>query len=340
MKPALQTQMVNDPFEDPVLYVDFLFVRRALLFDAGNLRRLPTRKLLRVSDVFLTHTHMDHFQDIDWLLRLCLGRDMHINVFGPAGTIARMEHKLQAYTWNLVENYDASLRLTVTELETADTTRSATFRCHRRFVREAERVNEAPEGLLLQEPGFSVRARILDHHVPCLGYRLEEHEHVNVWKNRLEDRGLAVGPWLVELKAAVLRREPDDYPIPVSWTPSRGDKTATLPLGVLRGEVLRITPGLKIAYVVDAGDTPENRAALLDLLADANQAYVECAFLDEDRDLAFAKRHLTALRAGALARTAGVRNLIPVHLSPRYGDRAARLYAEVNRGFLQNQYKT
>jgi ribonuclease Z len=332
VRPIFRPELVNGPFEDPALYVDFAFERRALLFDLGELSRLPPRKVLRLTDVFVSHTHMDHFVGFDHVLRICLGRDLHLRLYGAPGFADRVGHKLGAYTWNLVEGYENDFVIHVTELHPDDRVRRARFSCRQRFAREDEAEGVASGGLLLAERGLRVRARLLDHKVPCLGFRLEEGRHVNVWKNRLDERGLATGPWLRHLKEAVLDGAADDTPMPVAYAPGRTGP-AYRPLGELRREVLHVVPGEVIAYVVDAVDHPENAARIQALARDADYFYCEASFLEEDADHAARKYHLTARQAGRLAREAGVKRLVPFHFSPKYEGEADRLYGEAASAF-------
>jgi len=333
VKPLFHASLVNGPSGDPVLFLDFLFEKRALLFDIGDIRRLPPRKLLRVSDVFVTHAHMDHFADFDWLLRICLGRDKRVRLFGPPGFISRVEHKLGAYTWNLVDNYEADLTFIVTEMLPDGTGRRATFRCRGRFAREGETGIDIPDGWLLREPALGVRGTLLDHSVPCLGFAVEESRHVNIWKNRLAELDLPVGPWLRELKQAVLDGRPEDEPVRAWWKEEGKTVERYLPLGYLKNEVVRIVPGQKLGYVVDASFSQNNVAKMTDLLRGVDLLYIEAPFLDEDAAMAAAKHHLTARQAGLVARMAGVERIVPFHFSPRYSDAERALRREAEDSF-------
>lgn len=321
--------MVNGPFDDPVLYVDFLFEKRALLFDAGNLRALPTRKLLRVSDLFVSHAHMDHFSDLDWLLRLRIGRANPLRIFGPAGFIARIECKLTAYSWNLVRNYDDDFVITVTELDGDGKGKRAIFRCREGFSISDEESLEVFDGVLVDEMAFRVRCAILDHSIPVLGYCIEEKQHVNIWKNRLHELGLPVGPWLRELKQAVLESRPDDTQISITEQAGDVNKWESFPLEFLKKRVLQIVPGQKIGYLVDVVFNNFNCRRATDLLRDCDLLFIESAFLHEDAKIASQRNHLTAHQAGKIAGLVRAKRVIPIHFSPRYSDRKATLRAEV-----------
>jgi len=325
--------LVNDPFEDPGLYVDLVFERRALLFDLGDLRRLAPRKLLRVSDVFVTHRHMDHFAGFDHLLRLSLGREKTLGVFGPDGLIDAVAHKLQAYSWNLIEGYDGELIIRVTELDPSGRTRTARFSGRARFERTEGESRQSLDGLLLREAGLQVRATTLDHDIPVLAYVLEERAQINVWRNKAEAMGLAIGPWLRAFKDAILRGADDNVLIDVAWRDARQDNPGALPLGLLKREIMKIASGRKIAYVVDCAFTDANQEKIILLAKDADILFIEATFLEVDAGAAKARRHLTARQAGTLARLASVKRLVTLHYSPRYKGQGFRLSQEAQSAF-------
>jgi len=329
MRPIFDATLVNKPFGDPGVLVDLKFERRAILFDIGDVTRLPTRKLLRVSDVFVSHTHMDHFAGFDHLLRVCLGRDNGVALYGPPRFIEQLEHKLAAYTWNLVENYATDFVVTAHELDAGGTLQRARFRSRARFARESLAPIAAPDGTLLDCASFKVRGIALQHHaIPSLAFAFEEHTHINVWKNRLEESGLPTGPWLTHLKEQVRAGAPDDTPIRVHWRTREGARDRVISLGELRSQVLEFLPGQKLGYVTDVADNQHNRDILRRFLEHADLLFIEAVFLDADREHAERKAHLTARAAGEIARAAAVRNAVPFHFSPRYLGREEELRQE------------
>ena len=333
MRSTFHATLVNKAFGDPGALIDLKFEKRAILFDIGDVSSLATRKLLRVSDVFVSHTHMDHFAGFDHLLRVCLGRDTGIRLYGPAQFISQLEHKLAAYTWNLVENYQTDFVITAHEITEAHL-QCAQFRSRRRFQREALPQRDAPGGILLDGPSFRVHTIPLEHHgIVSLAFAFEERTHINVWKSRLEELGLPTGPWLTELKRQVRAGAADDTPIRIHWRTRSGAREEVRALGDLKTRVLQFAPGQRVCYVTDVADNPGNRAALEQFLRGADLLFIEAVFLDEDREQARRKAHLTARAAGEIARAASVRAAVPFHFSPRYLGREEQLRREFHETY-------
>ena len=326
-------RLVNDPFGDPALYLDLRYRREALLFDLGDIQGLPPRMILKIDHIFVTHTHMDHFIGFDHLLRVCLGREKHLALFGPPGFIGNVEGKLRAYTWNLVENYTNDFRLIATEIH-PDRTETAVFSCRQAFRPGMER-REAPfDGTILEREAYRVKAIFLDHRVPCLAFRLEEKRRVNVMKSALEEMGLPGGEWINSLKDSIYRNDPDDRSFRAWWKgEDRKIVERVLPLGELKEKIVKMTPGQKMVYISDVIYSPANAERIVELARGADVLYIEACFLEEDRQRAADKYHLTALQAGRLARLAGVKRFVLFHHSPKYRGMEERLEEEAMRAF-------
>jgi ribonuclease Z len=333
MTTRFQAHLVNDAFGDPGLYVELVFERRALLFDLGDLSTLPPRKLLRVSDIFVSHMHMDHFADFDRLLRFCLGREKILNLYGPPGLIEAVGHKLAAYTWNLVSRYEGNLRIRATEHSDQGCLGAAEFAARNSFRESTCCPARTDRGILLEDAGFCVRSCTLDHGIPCLAFAIEESVHVNIWRNKLEAFGLEVGPWLRTLKDAILRGDPDSTPIAVAWAEGREPRPETLSLGQLAPEIAQVTQGRKVAYVVDTAFTEANAGKIVALAQGADTLFIEAPFLEADAERAAQRQHLTAQQAGLLARKAQVKRLVTLHYSPRYEGRGEDLAREAESAF-------
>lgn len=322
----VQPCLVNEPFSDPGLFIDFRFGRRALMFDLGDLTPLSSRQLLRVTHAFVSHTHMDHFAGFDRLLRVCLHRTTPLHLIGPVGFADRVEHKIRAYTFNLLDEKSVDFVIIAAEFNGAGLVRACEFRGREAFRRREMSPLHLSSGLLLDEDEFRVCGTILDHGIPCLAFAFEEKLRVNVWREGLRRLGLPVGPWLREAKRAVRQGAPDDSEVSVS------DGVA-VSLGDLKEHVLRTARGQKIAYVVDLAYSEQNIETVVALARDADQLFIEAPFLDVDANVAAERWHLTARQAGDIGKRAHVARLIPFHFSARYRDRADELTREVQDAF-------
>jgi ribonuclease Z len=223
----------------------------------------------QLTHVVLTHFHGDHCLGLPGVLqRLSLDRVPHeVGVYFPASGRAYFERMRLASLYH-----------------------------------EAARIESRP---LIVEPDAEVEvfrsgkvrltARLLDHGVDCLGYRLQEEDGRRMLPEKLAAAGVR-GPAVGELQR-LGRLEVDG-------------KTVTLE------EVSEDKPGQSFALTLDTRPCPAAAA----LARDADLLVCEATYLDAERQEAHEHFHLTAAQAATLARDAGVRRLVLTHFSQRYAD--------------------
>lgn len=324
MPQFVEAKLVAGPFDDPGVLLDVRFGARALLFDLGSLEPRAPREIVRVSHVFVSHMHMDHFAGFDRLLRLDLYQPRTVSIIGPPGLTDAVEHKLRAYTWNLLGPDSADFAIIATDWQERVLHRSR-FRARTGFRREERPVPQMGEGLVLDEPDFVVHATALDHGIPSLAFALQESRRVNVHRTRLDDLGLHVGPWLTRAKQLVRAGALDELVDAGARQMTAGE--------LVEAGIVSIGPGQRVAYATDFGPTSENIRRAVALARDADHLFIESAFLDRDRDAATAKKHLTARVAGEIARRASARRATPMHFSTRYLAEEAALREEFARAW-------
>ena len=323
MKPTFHHKPVNNEFEDPSLFVRMVREGRAFLFDAGRIDRLKPGDILKITDLFVTHTHIDHFIGFDALLRMFLRSDTPLRVYGPENMADCVEGKLRGYTWNLIEEYP--IKIEVFSL-TAGEIKHSSFYAENGF-RRTDRASRTFDGIALREPPYTVRAALLSHGIPCLGFSLEEDFHINIDKAVLNSRGLPVGPWLGALKKMIRDKVSPDSALMV------GEKEFAFSE---LSSIAHISSGQKISYITDISPEEENVEKAIALVRDSDTLYCEAYFLHEDMERAVERHHLTAKIAGEIARRARVRNLVLMHFSPKYRDSPDAIKTEATKEYKKD----
>ncbi len=335
-------RLINSSFGDPGLFVPFFYQKRGLLFDLGDISTLSPKDILKITHCFVTHTHMDHFIGFDRLLRVMLGREKELYLFGPKGFHDNVAGKLAGYTWNLVENYDTPITLVVTEV-LPDRRITKRYACKNRFLPTDESDIRVTPPRLYDEKSFCVETAILDHDIPCLGFTLKEHFQVNIRKEMLEKLDLEPGKWLYDFKQMIHDGCPPEWPVPAlkretgkRGTGKRGSgRYETFELGELTDRLAIIRNGRKIAYITDVAGTRENIERIVGLVKNCDHLFIEATFLEKHRRQAELKKHLTAYQAGYIAAEAGVGRFTLFHFSPRYEGSEAALRDEAMAGFKE-----
>jgi ribonuclease BN (tRNA processing enzyme) len=309
--------LVNGVNGDPLLHLRLRHQRRSLLFDLGMPERLSARIAHQVSDVFISHAHIDHIGGFLWLLRSRMGDFPPCRLYGPPGLAANIQGLINGVHWDRIGERGP-------QFEVAELHGEQLLRFHLQAGRAAPEPQAgcaAVDGVLLDEPAFRVRAVTLDHGTPVLAFAFEPPVQIGIRKERLVAHGWPPGPWLGMLKDRLLE----------------GDRSASIALpdgsaqqaGQLGEELTVIKAGKKLVYATDLADTSENRRRLIQLAHGSHTFFCEAPFVVAYNEQAQRKGHLTTRACAEIATAADVEQLIPFHFSRRYSGDVEPLYEEI-----------
>ncbi|CAM3990360.1 MBL fold metallo-hydrolase [Vreelandella rituensis] len=312
--------LMNGVFGDPLLHLRMRHQKRSLLFDLGDPGRLTSRLAHQVSDVFISHAHIDHIGGFLWLLRSRIGDFPACRFYGPPGLAEHLAGLVRGILWDRVA--DRAPRFEIQELH-GDTLKHYLLTAGQALT--ALPACPVQAGILLEEQELRVRATTLDHGTPVLAFAFEPQAQIKVRKERLEAHGLTPGPWLGELKHCVRTGNSD-----ARMTLPNGESA---PVATLSRALLFTEPGKRLVYATDLGDTQDNRKRLITLARDAHVLFCEAPFREDEADQARRTGHLTARACGEIATAANVGQLVPFHFSRRHANDAETLYAEIRPYF-------
>lgn len=241
------------------------------LFDCGEATQMQMQKakfsLAKLEIIFLTHLHGDHLFGLPGVLtsRSLMQNQSPLTLIAPKGIKILIETVIEiSYSW-------LTYPLNIIELE--------------------------ENCIVFEDNQFQVEAKLLQHRVPCFGYRIIEKDlpaQLNI--DKLKQDNIQVGPFYNDLK---------------------NGKTITLDDGrIINGTdyLGQIKKGRKLAILGDTipCQTSIDLANDVDLLV--HEATQEHALVDK----AIERGHSTTVHAATIAKQANAKRLIMTHISPRY----------------------
>lgn len=240
------------------------------MFDCGEATQhqilRTTVKPRKIEKIFITHLHGDHIYGLPGLLgsRSFLVGDELLTIYGPKGIKDWLEVTL------------------------------ITSQTHLKYPLK---IIEIEEGIIFEDEQFIVEARLLEHVVPCFGYRVTQKQLApELLIEKADALGVPRGPLLRLLKSG---------------------QDVELPNGnVVRSSEVTGEPkeGFKLAVL---GDTRYCENSIL-LAKESDVLIHEGTFDTGTEELAREYGHSTIVDAANVCEKAGAKNLIVNHISARF----------------------
>lgn len=240
---------------------------KKFLFDCGEgtQRQLKFIKLAptKIQRIFLTHLHGDHCLGIPGFIRnLAVNQyNKTLQVHGPRGT--------KGFITNMLTCTADRKRIKITTHTTKN-------------------------GIVYQDKELIITALLMNHSVPCYGYRIQEKPKRKMNLKYLKQFGLTQHPLLGKLQQGKT--------ITYKGNKITPDKATTL------------VPGKSVTYITDTAYCKQAAT----LAKDTDLLILESTFAESEKTKAKEYKHLTAKLAAKIAQEAQAKKLVLTHFSQRY----------------------
>ena len=267
----------------PGRFLTSAMVRRdgeLFLFDCGEGTQVSLKMLdlkwKKIDRIFISHMHADHVTGLPGILMLSsqVNRDTPLTIYGPprlADYIDANRKILDMYI-----NYDIV-------------------------------VKPVSEGVIVDEPEYTISAIRLEHTKPCWGYCLQEKLRPGAFHpDKAKELGVPMGPmWGILQKGGSVTL----------------DDGRTVTPSMVMGQPRK---GRKFCFVTDTLYLPK----IADFVRDSDLLLCEGMYTGDLEETASEKKHMTAVQAATIARDGQVKKLGLLHYSPRYSNGELRHLAE------------
>jgi len=268
--------------------------------DCGDASDLTVKECQQTAAIFISHTHIDHFINFDFILRHQVGMQKRIVICGPKGITQQVQSKIQGYLWNLVE--EGAIVYEVREI-LGPTTYCVSEIAAPDWNRKALTVHSKEK--IFKNDLFEVDYVILDHKTPSIAYLFKEKDTLKI---DLKDSGLQGGPWVRDLKNAFLTNQPHTA---ISLSEKQVKAAELYPL-------LSIKKGKSLGVILDHAASKENHDKIKSLFFHCDKVFIESFYMAQEKALAEQHFHSYSTASAAIMTACRVGEAIPVHFSRRY----------------------
>lgn len=329
MKPNFQVKQVNSPFDDTAFFIRNMYKKTPFLFDCGRLGKITNSEILSIADIFISHTHIDHFYGFDRVLRGSICADKTIRVFGPPGIIRNVQGKIDAYTWNLIKSYN--LNICVVELSKSGVFKQSTYSAYKGFIPEITEIHHKDIEL---GDGFTFDYEFFDHGINSMGYRINEPQQIHINKELLTEKGYRPGKWIGELNTALADNTPKETLIQCETKNGAISKS----IAELEAEIVVYKKPQSITFMTDIAPTYTNIQKAINFAKDSTILLIEGMFLKNEILHSIDKKHLTLELSKYIFKQSKSDFVKFFHFAPRYeynkDDFFAELYKDMRKFIL------